>query len=409
MARIYADGENHRRTFRMEHTVACVARVADCSDAAEVEVQAAGEVAEKAAAEEEAAEAEAASAAARAAAAASAGVPANGWLRVAQHDASAGVPANGWLRVASALARATAGCIIARTHRFCIIASASSLLLAGNVFAGSVHAAAPPCEAMLRARRRLRMAIVPVGKWGAVVSVCMQGRCKASVEQASDGNRTVAASSSGAQASTFGCMHRPPSKPVSSAPRAASVSPSMAVSEPSRGVAGHASSPNPSSELPSAVVGASAGASAPSRAPPSAVTARAVRLPVRGEGESSAPRAVVSVCMQPLSPRRRRVERSSRTTTCCSSYEAIHSRRAGKTGSSSAAEAAASVATPPPPPPLPLARRAPKTTQGAVAGVERSRVYRATVLFVLLVPRRCRRGARSSSSRCPRAAAPRSG
>ena len=86
------------------------------------------------------------------------------------------------------------------------IASASSLLLAGNVFAGSVHAAAPPCEAMLRARRRLRMAIVPVGKWGAVVSVCMQGRCKASVEQASDGNRTVAASSSGAQASTFGCM-----------------------------------------------------------------------------------------------------------------------------------------------------------------------------------------------------------
>ena len=73
--------------------------------------------------------------------------------------------------------------------------------------------------------------------------------------------------------------------------------------------------------------------------------------------------------MQPLSPRRRRVERSSRTTTCCSSYEAIHSRRAGKTGSSSAAEAAASVATPPPPPPLPLARRAPKTTQGAVAGV----------------------------------------
>ena len=225
------------------------------------------------------------------------------------------------------------------------------------------------------------MAIVPVGKWGAVVSACMQGRCKASVEQASDGNRTVAASSSGARASTFGCMHRPPSKPVSStfgcmhrppskpvsstfgcmhrppskpvssAPRAASVSPSMAVSEPSRGVASHASSPNPSSsELPSAVVGASAGASAPSRAPPSAMTARAVRLP--------------------LSPRRRRVERSSRTTTCCSSYaEAIHSRRAGKTGSSSAAEAAASVATPPPPPPLPLARRAPKTTQGAVAGV----------------------------------------
>jgi hypothetical protein len=93
----------------MEHTAACVARVADWSDAdaaaAAVEEAAAGEVAEEAAAEEEeAAEAEAgaASAAARAAAA-----------------ASAGVPANGWARVASALARATAGCIIARIHRFC--------------------------------------------------------------------------------------------------------------------------------------------------------------------------------------------------------------------------------------------------------------------------------------------------
>jgi hypothetical protein len=92
----------------MEHTAACVARVADWSDAdaaaAAVEEAAAGEVAEEAAAEEEeeAAEAEAASAAARAAAA-----------------ASAGVPATGWARVASALASATAGCIIDRIHRFC--------------------------------------------------------------------------------------------------------------------------------------------------------------------------------------------------------------------------------------------------------------------------------------------------
>jgi len=89
----------------MEHTAACVARVADWSDAAAAAAaveEAAAEVAEEAAAEEEAAEAEAASAAARAAAA-----------------ASAGVPANGWARVASALARATAGCIIARIHRFC--------------------------------------------------------------------------------------------------------------------------------------------------------------------------------------------------------------------------------------------------------------------------------------------------
>ena len=90
----------------MEHTAACVALVADWSDAAAaaaaVEEAAAGEVAEEAAVEEEAAEAGAASAAARAAA-----------------DASAGVPANGWARVASALASATAGCIIARIHRFC--------------------------------------------------------------------------------------------------------------------------------------------------------------------------------------------------------------------------------------------------------------------------------------------------